>query len=115
MQSEIGTSAEARTRAMTRRAHLGWAASAAALIGPACAVPGGASETTSVKKPQGRVEFWSNSGYPYKDRIGSSLVAEFEQANPGLKVEWTDTPATTKLFEATVAGAPPDLGYADRF
>jgi multiple sugar transport system substrate-binding protein len=115
----VGGAVGVRVEGPTRRRVLAQAGlMAAGTAVAACGLPGSAPAGGAgggSGKPQGTVEFWSNSGYPYQGRIGEKLVAEFEAANPGLKIAWTDTPATTKLFQSTVAGTPPDLGYADRF
>lgn len=99
-----------------------WTAALAACAGPG-ATPSAeqGSVGAGAKKMTGKVEFWSNSGYAYEGHIGEKLVAEFQQANPGLTVDWTDTAYggeggfMTKLVTTSAAGTPPDLSYADRF
>jgi multiple sugar transport system substrate-binding protein len=85
----------------------------------ACGLPGGVGPgSPSARKATGKVEFWTDATVPYRDRIGSKLVTEFEQLNPGVKINWTDTPYADllgKLVPAVVAGNPPDLTYADRY
>jgi multiple sugar transport system substrate-binding protein len=109
----------------TRRGMMGQLGRGAALLGTAaltaCAGLGGGRGTGGpggAKQLTGTVDFWSNAGYPYSGRIGEQLVQEFQQANPGLTVAFTDTSYAefmTKLVTASAAGTPPDLSYADRY
>ena len=103
-----------RASGRSRRALLG-SLGAAGGVGLLAAGSIGAGGTPS-RKVEGSVEFWTNSGLAYKDKIGAQLANEFMQKNPGVKIIWTDmTPDPTKLVAATVAGSPPDIAYADRY
>jgi len=58
------------------------------------------------------LEFWTISLKPtYTDYI-NQLIQEFEQSNPGVKIEWIDVPINImmqKLLASIAGGEPPDL------
>jgi multiple sugar transport system substrate-binding protein len=102
----------------TRRA-MGSAAGAALAV-PVLASCAGTAPAPPAKTLSGTVEFWTNPGYAYKDRIGQKLVEEFQQANPGVTIAWSDaatagTNHAAKLVTNAAAGTMPDLSYLDRF
>ena len=106
-----------RCAAATRRRLLASGGAAALTVAAACGLPAGVG-SPAAKKVTGTVEFWTDATLPYRDRTGAKLAAEFEQQNPGVKINWTDTPYADllgKLVPAVVAGNPPDLSYADRY
>jgi multiple sugar transport system substrate-binding protein len=79
---------------------------------------GGTAAPQPAKQLQGTVEFWTNSGYPFKDNVGAQLADEFMTQHPTVKIAWTDTAYgdfMTKLVTTAVSGNPPDLSYADRY
>ena len=109
---------------VTRRRVVTAAARGAALLttaaAAACGAPGAApsGQPAGAKQLTGTVEFWSNAGYAYSGKLGEKLVGEFQLANPGLTVSFTDTTYgdfMTKLVSTSAAGTPPDLSYADRY
>ncbi|MGH2350835.1 MAG: extracellular solute-binding protein, partial [Chloroflexota bacterium] len=112
-------------RGLTRRSLMGVLSGGAALLGGAAlaACGGAATEPAaqpvgSAKQITGKVEFWSNAGYAYTGKLGEKLVNEFQAANRGLTVEFTDTTYgdfMKKLVSTSAAGTPPDLSYADRY
>jgi multiple sugar transport system substrate-binding protein len=117
-----GAPAERRPQAeITRRrmgAMLGMLAGAVPLAACGSREPSGAAGGAGAKRLSGQVEFWSNAGYAYTGKIGGKLVEEFQAANPGLTVAFTDTTYSdfmTKLVSTSAAGNPPDLSYADRY
>lgn len=58
------------------------------------------------------VEFWTMQLQPQFTDYFNGLIAEFEQANPGVKVRWVDVPWTdmqSKILTAVSAGTAPDV------
>lgn len=119
--STLGRRCGTRLVQVTRRGVLCATASAVGMtVLGACrpAGPAPAGSASVAKRVQGRVEFWSNAGYPYTGRIGAMLVEEFQQKHPGVTIDYTDTTYgdfMQKLVTTTVGGTPPDISYIDRY
>ncbi len=59
-----------------------------------------------------RLEFWTIQLRPRFDDYMNGVVAAFEAANPGVRVDWIDLPQKSilqKLMASIAGGVPPDL------
>jgi len=73
-------------------------------LGSATLGSAGAQSTT--------LEFWTLSLKPFFTDLIEGQIADFEKANPGIQVNWTDIPfdtVTQRLLAATAAGRSPDV------
>jgi putative chitobiose transport system substrate-binding protein len=73
-------------------------------------LPGKVSQQTSGGTPE--VEFWTMQLSPQFDGYFQQLIANFEQANPGVKVRWVDVPwaaMESKILTAVSAKTAPDV------
>ncbi|GAB3212874.1 ABC transporter substrate-binding protein [Marinactinospora thermotolerans] len=80
-------------------------ATAAALLLSAC---GSGSDDGTV-----RLTFWDNNAGPDRTPLWEHIIAEFEQANPGIEVEYVGIPSAQvqQKYDTAIAGeALPDVG-----
>ncbi len=73
-------------------------------------VPGKVSQQATSGTPE--VEFWTMQLSPQFDDYFKTLIASFEQANPGMKVRWVDVPwaaMESKILTAVSAKTAPDV------
>jgi len=62
--------------------------------------------------PLVRVQFWTISLRPTFDNFFNNIIAKYEKAHPGVKVQWTDLPydaIQSKLIAAVAGGTAPDV------
>jgi multiple sugar transport system substrate-binding protein len=91
------------------------ALSALALLVVACGDGGG--KATSGAAPSSTVHFWYYQPTPEQAVKVKKLAADFETANPGVKIKLTEIPKddyNTKLATALSGGNGPDVGYLDQ-
>ena len=109
----VAASASTATSAVT-------AGSASSVPSTTTAGPALTTTAASVAKAATQVEFWTNPGYAYTGHVGAQFVQEFQQATPGVTVNFEDNAIgnsshAVKLTAAAAAGTVPDLSYLDRF
>jgi multiple sugar transport system substrate-binding protein len=116
----------ATTRLSRRAAVGGLSAGVAGTILAACTPQAGGRQAGSggqAGAKQVTLEFWTPwaPNAPDGQLLQNTLLPEFEKANPGFKVNYTqvatsgNTQASEKLLTAINAGTPPDVNYFDRF
>lgn len=96
----------------------GVAVAAGAFLLAACggATGAGPSGTASGSAATGTIRFWDTSGATAGAAAIQKLVWQFQEANPGAKVEYTNVPANeakAKFEKAAAAGEAPDVLRAD--
>jgi len=78
---------------------------ACALAMAGCGDDGGGGKET--------ITFWDNNGGPARTPVFQHLIAQFEQANPDVHVEYVGIPSSSvqqKYDTAIAGGATPDVG-----
>lgn len=93
---------------IARRRFLEAAALTMALTGTA-ACSGG---NDGAGKSSGTLEFWTIALQPTFTAYFNGLIKSYEEANPGVKVKWTDLPYDSieeKLITASAGGTAPDV------
>ncbi len=94
---------------------IGTVAAGAALLVLATALAGCAGETTG-NSGEVTITFWDNNGGSDRSPVYEELIAEFEEENPGIRVEYVGIPAASHVekFQTAVAGGtPPDVGIVN--
>ena len=64
------------------------------------------------ERPENEIEFWTLQLSPVFDDYLRSLISDYENQNPGVKIKWVDIPydaAIQKLLASLSAGSPPDV------
>src|ERR1700743_878928 len=108
-----------RRIAMKRASKLGLAVAAAAAVSM-LAAGCSSSPSTGTKTSPVTLTFWGSYGNggnsTQQDALNKTLIPEFEKANPGITVKYTDIaydPLLQKLTTSAAGGQLPDLVRAD--
>ncbi|MCI7456629.1 ABC transporter substrate-binding protein [Actinomyces urogenitalis] len=95
---------------IARRRFLEAAALTMALAGTAAC--GGGNDGSGKGEGSGTLEFWAIALQPTFTDYFNGLIKTYEEANPGVKVNWTDLPYDSieeKLITASAGGTAPDV------
>ena len=95
---------------IARRRFLEAAALTMALAGTAAC--GGGNDGSGKGEGSGTLEFWTIALQPTFTDYFNGLIKAYEEANPGVKVNWTDLPYDSieeKLITASAGGTAPDV------
>ncbi|WP_377272371.1 ABC transporter substrate-binding protein [Peterkaempfera sp. SMS 1(5)a] len=82
------------------------------LTASACASSGSGGSGTE-GNGKGTITFWDNNGGPDRTPVWKKIIADFEAANPGIKVEYVGIPTKDvqqKYDTAAAGGGLPDVG-----
>src|SRR5579883_1508590 len=99
-----------RRAALARTSSLGMAGILAAACGAGAGQRGQVPVAPTASKPQGTVTFWHN--WTTRGPLLRVYLDQFEQANPGVKVEDTDVSTMggrAKVPTAIISGTAPDM------
>ncbi len=86
---------------------------AAAVAGACLALSGCGGEETAGPGGTTNITFWDDNGGPARTPVWQHIIAEFEKANPTIKVEYVGVPiaqAQQKYDTAIAGGGLPDVG-----
>jgi multiple sugar transport system substrate-binding protein len=90
-----------------------WLTAASALVVGACLALAGCGSDTGGEGGVTNITFWDDNGGPARTPVWEHMIAEFEKANPTIKVEYVGIPIaqTQQKYDTAIAsGGLPDVG-----
>src|SRR5215510_5771446 len=90
-----------------------WWRAAALVLGACLALAGCGGGSDSGSAGTTKITFWDDNGGPARTPVWQHIIAEFEKANPTIKVEYVGVPIAQvqqKYDTAIAGGGLPDVG-----